>query len=188
MDEERDTPALDRTPATMMLAITILAAAGVALGLLPQARAAFEAAGQQFTDRAGYIAQALGHASHGDAHPVLAGRWTVSGIGYGLLSVALAIIVAGLGLYPSRLPPAVRAALSPAAAGGDRAAPAALGAYRGLRRLAVRGDHRRRRAGRAAPAPSALFGWPGRAPPPWRPCQGRVHAVWAPGAGVAASG
>ena len=77
--EKRDTPALDRTPAAMMLAIMILVAAGLALGLLPQARAAFEAAGQQFNDRAGYIAQALGHAA-AVTHPVPASGWTVPGV------------------------------------------------------------------------------------------------------------
>ena len=112
-DEKRDTPALGRTPVTMMLAIMILIAAGLALGLLPQARAAFETAGQPFNDRAGYLAQALGQVA-AVTRPVPAGGWTASGVAFGLLSVALAIMVAGLGLHSGRLPPAVRSALSPA--------------------------------------------------------------------------
>jgi multicomponent Na+:H+ antiporter subunit D len=112
-DEKRDTPALNHTPVTMMLAIMILVAGGVALGLLPQAREAFEVAGQQFNDRAGYLAQALGHAA-AVTRPGPAGGWTVSGVAFGLLAVALAILVAGLGLYSSRLPAAVRSACSPA--------------------------------------------------------------------------
>jgi multicomponent Na+:H+ antiporter subunit D len=97
----------------MMLAIMILVAAGLSLGLLPQAPAAFEAAAQQFNDRAGYLAQALGHAAAA-AHPVPAGGWTASAVVIGLLSVALAIMVAGLGLYSGRLPATVRSAFSPA--------------------------------------------------------------------------
>ena len=112
-DEKRDTPALDHTPPAMLLTIMILAAAGLALGLLPPVREAFAAAGQQFNDRAGYLAQALGHAAAA-TRPVPAGGWTVPGVAFGLLCVVLAILVAGLGLYSSRLPAAVRSACWPA--------------------------------------------------------------------------
>jgi multicomponent Na+:H+ antiporter subunit D len=114
-EEERDTPALTRTPATMTAAIVILVTGALVAGLLPGARAAFLVAGYRFTDAGGYIGQALFHTA-GSAARLLppAAAWTWSGAGLGLLSAALAVGFAALGLYSHQLPALLRAAGRPA--------------------------------------------------------------------------
>jgi multicomponent Na+:H+ antiporter subunit D len=114
-EEERETPELSRTPRTMMLAIVILIAGSLAVGVLPGAGQAFADAAQRFTDAGGYIRQALFHAAATAPHPDPEAAWTASGILLDLLAVALAGCFAWLGLFSSRLPGLVRALGRPAA-------------------------------------------------------------------------
>lgn len=113
-EEERETQELTRTPATMMLAIVILVAGSLAVGVLPGAGQAFADAAQRFTDAGGYIRQALFHAGATAPHPDPAAAWTVSGVLLDVLAVALAGCFAWMGLFTSRLPAVVRALGRPA--------------------------------------------------------------------------
>jgi multicomponent Na+:H+ antiporter subunit D len=108
-EEERETQELSRTPATMMLAIVILVAGSLAVGVLPGAGQAFADAAQRFTDAEGYMRQALFHAAATAPRPDSEAAWTASGILLDLLAVALACCFAWLGLFSSRLPGLVRA-------------------------------------------------------------------------------
>jgi multicomponent Na+:H+ antiporter subunit D len=113
-EEKPETGGLPRTPVTMLLAIGILLAGSLAAGLLPDAGQAFAHAAQRFTDAAGYISQALSHAGAAPPRPDPAAAWTGEGIGLDVLSAALALGVAFLGLYARRLPSALRRAVRPA--------------------------------------------------------------------------
>lgn len=92
-------------------------------GQFASVRAAADHAAAYFTDPTGYVQAALyGHVVTSAVSPV--SHWTASGVGIGLLSVALAVAVAGGGLYGGRL--ADRAGF--VAGPGTRA-------YAGMRRL-----------------------------------------------------
>jgi len=112
-EAERETPALSRTPATMTAAIVILLGGALAAGVLPGAMDAFVAAGHRFTDASGYIGQALFHTQVTALRLPPPVGWTVHGTGLGLLSAALAVCFALLGIYARRLPAAVQAAGRP---------------------------------------------------------------------------
>jgi multicomponent Na+:H+ antiporter subunit D len=107
-EEERETPDLSRTPATMMVAIVLLLAGSLAVGVLPGAGQAFSDAAQRFTDAGGYIRQALFHATAAAPHPDHAAAWTAEGIVLDLAAVALAGCFAWLGLFTARLPAPLR--------------------------------------------------------------------------------
>jgi multicomponent Na+:H+ antiporter subunit D len=107
-EEKPETERLGRTPVTMLLAIGILLAGSLAVGLIPDAGQAFADAAQHFTDASGYIGQALSGTGMAPARPDPASAWTGEGIGLDVLSVALALGVAFLGLYARRLPAALR--------------------------------------------------------------------------------
>jgi multicomponent Na+:H+ antiporter subunit D len=109
-EEKPETAQLLRTPVTMLLAIGILLAGSLAVGLLPDAGQAFAGAAQRFTDAAGYIGQALSHAGAAPLHPDPAVAWAGVGTGLDVLSASLALGVAFLGLYAQRLPGALRCA------------------------------------------------------------------------------
>jgi multicomponent Na+:H+ antiporter subunit D len=98
----------------MLLAIGILLAGSLAVGLLPDAGQAFARAAQRFTDAAGYISQAMSHAGAAPPRPDPAAAWTGEGIGLDVLSAVLALGVAFLALYAQRLPGALRRLARPA--------------------------------------------------------------------------
>ena len=113
-EEKPETGKLPPTPVAMVLAIWILLAGSLAVGVLPGAGQAFSDAAQRFTDPAGYIGQALWHAAAAPLRPDTATAWTGKGIGLDCLSVALALGLAFLGLYAQRLPGSLRRAARPA--------------------------------------------------------------------------
>ncbi|HWG64974.1 MAG TPA: complex I subunit 5 family protein [Streptosporangiaceae bacterium] len=123
-DEQPDTRTRPGTPVTMMVATIILVAGSLAVGLLPSSRSAFTSAAAEFTNRRGYIRQALLNAAAVIPHRQPSGQWTATGVGLGLLSAVLAICFALCGVYAARLPGALRAAARPA-----------LPVLRGLHRL-----------------------------------------------------
>jgi|HigsolmetaAR206D_1030411.scaffolds.fasta_scaffold05772_1 multicomponent Na+:H+ antiporter subunit D len=93
---------LSDTPATMLTAVVLLLAGGLAVGLVPPlARAAGHGAAL-FVDRDGYLSQVLSGAD-GHVPPVPPGiGWTASGVLLGLLSTAAAVVVAALALSDRR--------------------------------------------------------------------------------------
>jgi multicomponent Na+:H+ antiporter subunit D len=107
---------LDRLPLSMGVPAAGLLLGCLALGLLPNVGPAFHAAAEQFVDRAGYITSAipgLHLAPHLAQHPALAPPvpppagdlgWSTRGIALGLVSTALAVVLAGLALYGQRIP------------------------------------------------------------------------------------
>jgi multicomponent Na+:H+ antiporter subunit D len=105
---------LSRTPVTMLLAVAILLASSLTLGLMPGAGQAFADAAQRFTDAPGYIGQALYHTAATPLRPEPAAIWTGGGIGFDLLTVTLALGVAFGSLYARRAPAALRRAARPA--------------------------------------------------------------------------
>jgi multicomponent Na+:H+ antiporter subunit D len=113
-EEKPETEVLPRTPLPMLLAIVILLAGSLTVGVLPDAGQAFAGAAQRFTDAAGYIAQALSHQAAAPVRPGRAAGWTGQGTGLDFLSAALALGAAFLGLYARRLPRIVRHAGRPA--------------------------------------------------------------------------
>jgi multicomponent Na+:H+ antiporter subunit D len=111
-EQEETERSLSRTPAGMLAAMVLLLAGGAAVGMVPWLAAAVSRGAELFTDRGGYVAQALleapGHTP--GASPAVA--WTPPGLLLGLLSTALAAATAGFGLYGRRsavgLPPVLR--------------------------------------------------------------------------------
>lgn len=113
-EEMRDTPALgERTPVTMVAAIVILIGGSLTAGVLPGARDAVVAAGHRFVDGAGYARQALSQAPAAALHLPPSAPWSVSGVLPGVLTAALAVCFATLGLYARRLPRPLQAAGRP---------------------------------------------------------------------------
>ncbi|HVX46540.1 MAG TPA: proton-conducting transporter membrane subunit, partial [Mycobacteriales bacterium] len=99
-DEERETEPLQRTPASMIAAVALLVVIGLAAGVVPPFTHAVSAATGAFTDHAGYLAQTLHGTSAGRAAASAAVGWTSGGIELGLLSAALAAVIAALSLRP----------------------------------------------------------------------------------------
>ena len=93
----------DRVPRTMTLPAIALATAGLALGLVPGLRDAVLEAGSAFVDRAGYAADVLhGAAGHrAEAEPI---RPVLGNVLSGLLTIALAVYLAGAALFRERMP------------------------------------------------------------------------------------
>jgi multicomponent Na+:H+ antiporter subunit D len=98
-DEQPDLrPPHDRTPISMIAAIAILLAGGLATGLAPGFATAIGRAAATFVDQHGYVARALwAERLPSQVPPPVA--WTTSGVLLGLLATALAIGVAVAGLY-----------------------------------------------------------------------------------------
>ncbi|HEX4226759.1 MAG TPA: complex I subunit 5 family protein [Pseudonocardiaceae bacterium] len=110
-DEQPDArPPHGRTPASMVAAIAVLLAGGLAVGVVPGFAGGVGRSAAAFVDQRGYVSQAL----TGTAAPALASpptEWTTSGVLLGLLACALAVGVAVAGLY-WRAPAKVRPVLS----------------------------------------------------------------------------
>ncbi|WP_225830052.1 complex I subunit 5 family protein [Streptomyces sp. NK08204] len=123
-EEERETEPLRTIPRTMLTAVVILIVAPLAIGLLPYSGTAFGHAALAFTDRTAYIARSLSGSAPPPAPYVLHTDWTASGVALDVLSVAVAVALACLTVWPPRSLAAVHALLRPGAA-----------ALAGLRRL-----------------------------------------------------
>jgi multicomponent Na+:H+ antiporter subunit D len=97
----------ERLPLSMSLPVAVLLGAGALLGFLPGLTEAAAAAAQQFMDRAGYVAAALGGTA--GAHPrAPASGWDASGILWGAVTTLAALAAAAVDLYRHRLPAAGR--------------------------------------------------------------------------------
>jgi multicomponent Na+:H+ antiporter subunit D len=109
-DEQPDArPPHDRTPVSMVAAVAILLAGGLAAGVAPSFVTGVGRAASAFVDQRGYVAQALtGAADHVSSAPI---GWSTSGVLLGFLTAALAVLVAVAGLY-GHAPAWVRPALS----------------------------------------------------------------------------
>jgi multicomponent Na+:H+ antiporter subunit D len=103
---------LRRVPLTMLAPIAVLILAALALGVVPGVADAGGAAAGRFADRAGYLVQTLGSApaatrtatAPATLAPAAHRGWTVSGAALGLLSAALAAVLAAAALYRNQLP------------------------------------------------------------------------------------
>jgi multicomponent Na+:H+ antiporter subunit D len=122
-DEGREERAFPRVRITMLAPAVLLLAGGLAVGAVPAAGRAVAAAAAQFTDRAGYVAAALGGTAGGSRPPVPEAGWTTPGVLLGLLSAGLAVGLAAAALWAPRLPRRVADA-------GVRAAPLVAGLRR----------------------------------------------------------
>jgi multicomponent Na+:H+ antiporter subunit D len=93
----------DRVPRTMTLPALALAAAGLAVGLVPGLREALVEASARFVDRSAYAATVLHGASdrHVEAESIKPG---IGNVLSGLLTVALAAYFAGAELFRERMP------------------------------------------------------------------------------------
>ncbi len=78
------------------------------MGLWPGAATAFGHATQRFTDPTGYVHQALTSAPAAPLDTEPGSAWTRSGAALGVLSTALALLVACLGIWAPRLPRPLR--------------------------------------------------------------------------------
>jgi multicomponent Na+:H+ antiporter subunit D len=115
-DEQPDArPPHDRTPFTMVAAIALLLAGGLAVGVVPGFAEGVGRAAAAFVDQHGYLTQAGSAAGPipPTAGPVPPTAWTTSGVLLGLLSTALAVAVAVAGLY-GRAPAWLRRPVRPA--------------------------------------------------------------------------
>jgi multicomponent Na+:H+ antiporter subunit D len=102
---EAEEPAPARVPRTMLIPPAVLLAAAVALGMLPGLPAAVGVAAAGFVDRPVYAAQVLALPVPADAPPATrVDGFTAGGLGYGLLSVALAVLIAAGAVLRPRLP------------------------------------------------------------------------------------
>ena len=128
---ETDRP-LIRTPPTMTVAIGGLLACGMAVGCVPWVAGAASRAAERFLDGRAYVAQVLYGAP---AHPAVTSpeaHWTTAGVGFGVLSVALAVVIALATIHHAALPGALRAtgrALNPVLIAFRRAHSGHLGDY-----------------------------------------------------------
>lgn len=102
--------ALSRAPVTMLAPIVVLLAGGLTLGLLPGLATHARDAAQQLLDPAGYAAAALNGIRAVAAPGAEVESWSVSSVLLGLLSAALAMLVAAVGLYTDCLPQPLRGA------------------------------------------------------------------------------
>jgi multicomponent Na+:H+ antiporter subunit D len=116
-DEHRETDVkISRAPISMIGPSWVLLAASVVACVVPGVHRVAAAAAATFVDRPGYVSAVLhpgiAHtpAGEGSVSPV----WTLSGVGLGLIAVALAAAVAAAGVWSAQLPGWVGVALRPA--------------------------------------------------------------------------
>ncbi|HVA75745.1 MAG TPA: proton-conducting transporter membrane subunit [Acidimicrobiales bacterium] len=100
-DEKPDSK-MDKVPPTMFAAVLVLLVGTLAEGVFPGTRAAADHAAAYFTDPLGYAHAALDHTG-GSATSARHPGWTGLGVGLGIASALLAVVVAGVGLYGGRL-------------------------------------------------------------------------------------
>ncbi|MFK8845343.1 complex I subunit 5 family protein [Streptomyces sp. Ac-502] len=93
-DEEPETAGpLSRIPDTMLAVPVVLLAGALAVGVVPALHAAVGRAADAFLDRAGYTAAVL-HTPPAAHVPTPGPHWSVAGVALGLLSAALACLLA----------------------------------------------------------------------------------------------
>lgn len=94
-----------RVPRTMTAVPAALLLGALALGLWPAAGRALASAAVAFGDRAGYLAQVGTGSAPPPPGPVPEAAWTLAGVLLGLLSVALAGVLALAAVRPASRPP-----------------------------------------------------------------------------------
>jgi multicomponent Na+:H+ antiporter subunit D len=104
-----------RTPVTMVIAVIVLLAGGLAVGILPGIGSGFSHAAARFVSRTGYVSAALAGAAYPRLPPGGVAGWTGLGVGLGVLSAVLAMSFAAVALYAGHLPAAMRALVRPVA-------------------------------------------------------------------------
>lgn len=106
-----------RAPRTMLIPPAVLLAAVLALGLLPGLPSAVGAAATDFVNQPDYAAGVLGLPTHPHS-PTVAhlDGFTPGGLGYGLLSVLLALLIAGVAVVRGSVPRWTSSAVKPAVA------------------------------------------------------------------------
>jgi multicomponent Na+:H+ antiporter subunit D len=92
-----------RTPITMLAALVALLFGGLLIGVVPDIGGAVAHAAERLVDGAGYAGQVLGGGSPTPLSPEPAAAWTGTGVWLGLLSTALALVVAAAGLWSRRM-------------------------------------------------------------------------------------
>lgn len=102
-DVPREDRLSGRTPITMLTAIVVLLLGGLAIGLVPDMGRVASDGAQRLLDGSGYAQQLLSNARPAPLGASAGTSWTTTGIGLGLLSTALALTVAALGLWRRRL-------------------------------------------------------------------------------------
>jgi multicomponent Na+:H+ antiporter subunit D len=126
-DEEPETEQAEtRTSWPMLAATAVLLGVGLAVGMVPALLHAVSRGAELFADPGGYRSQALflTPGATPPASPAVA--WTSTGVMLGLLSAALAVVIAGLGLRGARL-----TAFAPAMTGLRRLHSGHIGDYVG---------------------------------------------------------
>jgi multicomponent Na+:H+ antiporter subunit D len=103
-EEEPDDRLSGRTPVTMLTAILVLLAGGLAVGLVPDLGVAAAHAAERLIDGTGYAGQLLAGEKPAPLLPEPKATWTGTGVVLSLLSTALALVVAAAGLWSRRLP------------------------------------------------------------------------------------
>jgi multicomponent Na+:H+ antiporter subunit D len=99
---------ISRAPMIMLAPIVVLLAGGLILGLLPGLATHARDAARQLLDPASYAAAALDGIRATSPPGAPMESWSASSILLGLLSAALAMLVAAVGLYTDRLPQSLR--------------------------------------------------------------------------------
>jgi multicomponent Na+:H+ antiporter subunit D len=112
-EEEPETGDLPRIRITMLLPIAVLLAGSLALGVVPQVVRGVSRAAAEFVDKAGYVSAALKGTTSGLPAALPEAEWTTKGVLLGLLSVLLAVGVAGVALWAPRIPDLAKSALAP---------------------------------------------------------------------------
>jgi multicomponent Na+:H+ antiporter subunit D len=122
---------LQRVPPTMLMPIGVLLLGGLALGLVPAFADGVAEAAARFVDRGGYVAAALGTGTGSAPVAVPVTEWTASGVGLGLLSATLAVVVALLAVHGRGQPGLITTAraLQPALTGLRRLHSGHIGDY-----------------------------------------------------------
>jgi multicomponent Na+:H+ antiporter subunit D len=106
--EEPDTSTSGATPASMVAAVALLLAGGLAIGFVPGAGPAAAA----FADQYAYVGNALARPVPAVLAPAPDATWTTSAVIVGLCTSVLAVLVSVAGLYVRRAPAWLRPGLA----------------------------------------------------------------------------
>jgi multicomponent Na+:H+ antiporter subunit D len=112
-EQDRETPALPRVRATMLLPIAALLIGALAIGAVPAVARGVSSAAREFLDGQGYVQQALHGAAAEPPAPLTEAAWTATGVALDVLSVLLAAGLAALALWKAQLPDRLRTVTRP---------------------------------------------------------------------------